>query len=117
MNETYQHPGKWHEYHIKPTPIRTDGSHFLMSYLVKNLEHNAVYEAIVQAKNKYGWNEVRKGLVNNIRYILKNFLTFFFRSAIFISFIREIMMFFSILIWNIKWVSQAILEYLQLSLE
>jgi len=31
-----------------------------MSYLVKNLEHNAVYEAIVQAKNKYGWNEVRK---------------------------------------------------------
>ncbi|EDW35124.1 GL14150 [Drosophila persimilis] len=58
MNETYQHPGKWHEYHIKPTPIRTDGSHYLMSYVVRNLEHNAVYEAIVQAKNKYGWNEV-----------------------------------------------------------
>lgn len=60
MNETYQHPGKWHEYHIKPIPIRTDGTHYLMSYVVRNLEHNAVYEAIVQAKNKYGWNEVHK---------------------------------------------------------
>ncbi|TMW45344.1 hypothetical protein DOY81_009576, partial [Sarcophaga bullata] len=59
MNETYQHPGKWHEYHIKPTAVRTDNTHYIMSYVIKNLEHNAVYEAIVQARNKYGWNEVR----------------------------------------------------------
>lgn len=58
MNETYQHPGKWHEFHIKPIPIRIDNTHFIMSYVIKNLEHNAVYEAIVQAKNRYGWNEV-----------------------------------------------------------
>lgn len=66
MNETYQHPGKWHEFHIKPTTIRTDSTHYIMSYVVKNLEHNAVYEAIVQARNKYGWNEVRpKSSLNN----------------------------------------------------
>lgn len=58
MNETYQHPGKWHENHINPTLIRFDNTHFIMSHVIKNLEHNAVYEAIVQAKNKYGWNEV-----------------------------------------------------------
>ncbi|KAM7358899.1 limbic system-associated membrane protein isoform 1-T3 [Cochliomyia hominivorax] len=58
MNETYQHPGKWHEYHIKPTAVRTDSTHYIMSYVIKNLEHNAVYEAIVQARNKYGWNEI-----------------------------------------------------------
>lgn len=58
MNETYQHPGKWHEFHIKPIAIRSDSTHYLMSYVIKNLEHNAVYEAIVQARNKYGWNEV-----------------------------------------------------------
>uniref|UniRef100_A0A1A9WBQ4 Ig-like domain-containing protein n=1 Tax=Glossina brevipalpis TaxID=37001 RepID=A0A1A9WBQ4_9MUSC len=58
MNETYQHPGKWHEFHIKPIAIRSDSTHYLMSYVIKNLEHNAVYEAIVQARNKYGWNEI-----------------------------------------------------------
>uniref|UniRef100_A0A034WSB8 Hemicentin-2 n=1 Tax=Bactrocera dorsalis TaxID=27457 RepID=A0A034WSB8_BACDO len=58
MNETYQHPGKWHENHINPTLIRFDNTHFIMSHVIKNLEHNAVYEAIVQAKNKYGWNEI-----------------------------------------------------------
>lgn len=60
MNETYQHPGKWHENHINPTLIRFDNTHFITSHVIKNLEHNAVYEAIVQAKNKYGWNEVTK---------------------------------------------------------
>lgn len=63
MNETYQHPGKWHEYHIKSTAVRTDNTHYIMSYVIKNLEHNAVYEAIVQARNKYGWNEVRSKIV------------------------------------------------------
>lgn len=58
MNETYQHPGKWHESHIKLVPQRLGATHFIMSYVIKNLEHNAVYEAIVQASNGHGWNEV-----------------------------------------------------------
>lgn len=58
MNESYQHPGKWHDFTISPTPIRLDSSHFIMSYVIRKLEHNAVYEAIIQARNRYGWNEV-----------------------------------------------------------
>lgn len=58
MNESYQHPGKWHDFWIAPPPIRLDASHFIMSHVIRGLEHNAVYEAIVQAKNRYGWNEV-----------------------------------------------------------
>lgn len=29
-----------------------------MSFTLKNLQSGSVYEAIVQAKNRYGWNEV-----------------------------------------------------------
>ncbi|CAD7081255.1 unnamed protein product [Hermetia illucens] len=58
MNESYQHPGKWHDFWIAPPPIRLDASHFIMSHVIRGLEHNAVYEAIVQAKNRYGWNEI-----------------------------------------------------------
>ena len=28
------------------------------TYTIRGLENNSVYEAIVQAKNQYGWNEV-----------------------------------------------------------
>lgn len=58
MNESYQHPGKWQDIILIPTVSRTSGNHFLMSHVIRGLEHNSVYEAIVQAKNRYGWNEV-----------------------------------------------------------
>ncbi len=58
MNESYQHPGKWQDIILIPTVTRTSGNHFLMSHVIRGLEHNSVYEAIVQAKNRYGWNEV-----------------------------------------------------------
>lgn len=78
MNETYQHPGKWHEYHIKPTAVRTDNTHYIMSYVIKNLEHNAVYEAIVQARNKYGWNEVSPRICKYI--VKKSYKRIFFNN-------------------------------------
>ena len=71
MNETYQHPGKWHEFHIKPSLARMDGSHYIMSYVIQNLEQHGVYEAIVQAKNKFGWNEVKLNILYIILTILK----------------------------------------------
>ncbi|CAO1426341.1 unnamed protein product [Diamesa serratosioi] len=58
MNETYQQPGRWHEIVLTPPHSRSDSAHHLMTYTIKGLENNSVYEAIVQAKNQYGWNEV-----------------------------------------------------------
>uniref|UniRef100_A0A1B6C8U7 Ig-like domain-containing protein n=2 Tax=Clastoptera arizonana TaxID=38151 RepID=A0A1B6C8U7_9HEMI len=56
MNESYHHPGKWHDFAIQPT----NGASFsrIMSYNIRGLDSSSVYEAIVQAKNRYGWNEV-----------------------------------------------------------
>jgi hypothetical protein len=62
MNETYQHPGKWHDQILHPSVQRHDSRHFVMSYIIIALEHNSVYEVMVQAKNMYGWNEVRAAL-------------------------------------------------------
>ncbi|KAL7022572.1 hypothetical protein ACKWTF_012297 [Chironomus riparius] len=58
MNETYQHPGKWHDQILHPSVQRFDSKTFIMSYIIIALEHNSVYEVMVQAKNVYGWNEV-----------------------------------------------------------
>lgn len=58
MNETYQHPGKWHDQILHPSMQRFDSRTFIMSYIIIALEHNSVYEVMVQAKNMYGWNEV-----------------------------------------------------------
>lgn len=58
MNETYQHPGKWHDQILHPSVQRYDSRTFIMSYIIIALEHNSVYEVMVQAKNMYGWNEV-----------------------------------------------------------
>lgn len=63
MNESYQHPGKWQDIILIPTVTRTSGNHFLMSHVLRGLEHDSVYEAIVQAKNRYGWNEVIANLI------------------------------------------------------
>lgn len=59
MNETYQKPGKWDEQILYPSVSRHDSRHFVMSYIIKQLEHNSVYEVMVQARNRYGWSEVR----------------------------------------------------------
>jgi hypothetical protein len=56
MNETYQHPGKWHDVILQP-PHDETFTH-VMSYNIRGLDHGSVFEAIVQAKNRYGWNEV-----------------------------------------------------------
>ncbi|KAJ6647608.1 hypothetical protein Bhyg_02831, partial [Pseudolycoriella hygida] len=58
MNESYQHPGKWQDIILIPTVTRASGNHFVMTHVIRGLEHNSVYEAIVQAKNRYGWNEI-----------------------------------------------------------
>ncbi|CRL05848.1 CLUMA_CG018874, isoform A [Clunio marinus] len=58
MNETYQQPGRWHELVLTPPHGRSESAHHFMTYTIRGLEDNSVYEAIVQAKNQYGWNEV-----------------------------------------------------------
>lgn len=53
--------GKWHDQILHPSvsrPSPHDSRHFVMSYIIIALEHNSVYEVMVQAKNMYGWNEV-----------------------------------------------------------
>lgn len=62
MNETFQQSGKWHDVVLPPPHINVKGLTATlkhgMGYTVKGLEPGSVYEAIVQAKNRYGWNEV-----------------------------------------------------------
>lgn len=59
MNDTFQQPGRWHDFILTPEhrPASEPLTH-IMSYTIKNLVPGAYYEAIVQAKNRYGWNEV-----------------------------------------------------------
>lgn len=72
MNETYQKPGKWNEQILYPSASRHDSRHFVMSYIIKQLEHNSVYEVMVQAKNRYGWNEVRVGAARKGETLTRN---------------------------------------------
>lgn len=59
MNETFQQPGRWHDVILTPTPrASTEPLTHFMFYTLKGLHPSSVYEAIVQAKNRYGWNEV-----------------------------------------------------------
>lgn len=60
MNETYQHPGKWHDQSLHPSVQRYDLRHFVMSYIIIALEHNSVYEVMVQAKNRFVSSSVWK---------------------------------------------------------
>ncbi|KAH8292493.1 hypothetical protein KR054_010763 [Drosophila jambulina] len=59
MNDSFQQPGRWHDFILTPEhrPASEPLTH-IMSYTIKNLHPGAYYEAIVQAKNRYGWNEV-----------------------------------------------------------
>lgn len=84
MNDTYQHPGRWHDVILVPILSRYDATHFVMSYTIKKLDHNSVYEAMIQARNIYGWNEVRafwlihlfhKGTPDLSQILVPHFLT------------------------------------------
>lgn len=59
MNETYQQPGRWHDVILTPALRKnSEPSEHIMSFHLHGLQPSSVYEAIVQAKNRYGWNEV-----------------------------------------------------------
>lgn len=58
INDSYSHPGKWQDVTLVPTMTRSEANQFVMSHIVRGLERNSVYEAIIHAKNRYGWNEV-----------------------------------------------------------
>lgn len=81
MNDTFQHPGRWHDFILTPEhrPASEPLTH-IMSYTIKNLVPGAYYEAIVQAKNRYGWNEV---------YIIICWFILFFISFYFILFLSR----------------------------
>lgn len=51
--------GQWHDVvlHSTPTFGESKTTH-VMSYNIRGLEPSSVYEVIIQAKNKHGWNEV-----------------------------------------------------------
>ncbi|VVC95567.1 unnamed protein product, partial [Leptidea sinapis] len=57
INESFQQPGRWHDVVI-PAPEPTGSLTHRVTHELRGLESGAVYEAIVQAKNRYGWNEV-----------------------------------------------------------
>ncbi|XP_063236207.1 lachesin-like isoform X2 [Bacillus rossius redtenbacheri] len=56
MNESHHKPGKWHDVILRPAADETFSR--VMSHSIRGLDHGSVFEAIVQAKNHYGWNEV-----------------------------------------------------------
>lgn len=54
-------PGRWHDVILTPAPrAASEPLSHIMSFTLKPLLPGSVYEAIVQAKNRYGWNEVSK---------------------------------------------------------
>ncbi|XP_049963885.1 lachesin-like isoform X1 [Schistocerca serialis cubense] len=57
VNDTYNQPDKWHDISLRP-PQDSDTFTHVMSYNIRGLSHGSMFEAIVQAKNRYGWNEV-----------------------------------------------------------
>lgn len=71
MNDSFQQPGQWHNLILTPEhrPTTEPKTH-VMSYTLKNLHPGGYYEAIVQAKNRYGWNEVRYSLLLHIHILL-----------------------------------------------
>lgn len=61
INESFQQPGRWHDVVIAaPGPSGAPGASLThrVAHELRGLQPGAVYEAIVQAKNRYGWNEV-----------------------------------------------------------
>lgn len=78
MNDSFQQPGQWHNLILTPEhrPTTEPKTH-IMSYTLKNLHPGGYYEAIVQAKNRYGWNEVRSFFLLLFFYILFRFYLHF----------------------------------------
>ncbi|KAF4523236.1 hypothetical protein B566_EDAN011462, partial [Ephemera danica] len=71
LNDTVPVPSKWHDVILAPGPnaaassssrggrdSSSTSSEHAGSYLIRPLQPGAMYEAIVQAKNRYGWNDV-----------------------------------------------------------
>lgn len=58
INESFQQPGRWHDV-VLAAPAPAGALTHRVAHELRALQPGAVYEAIVQAKNRYGWNEVR----------------------------------------------------------
>ncbi|XP_065344709.1 lachesin-like [Cloeon dipterum] len=65
LNETHPMPGKWHDVVLAPNPrtavvgqVTGDGNKHKASYVIRPLQPGSVYEAVVQARNRFGWGEV-----------------------------------------------------------
>lgn len=57
MNDSHQmQEGKWENVIIHAPPHSESKTTHVMSYNIRDLEPASIYEVIVQAKNKYGWN-------------------------------------------------------------
>ncbi|KOB69778.1 Uncharacterized protein OBRU01_03459, partial [Operophtera brumata] len=56
INESFQQPGRWHDV-VLAAPAATPALAHRVAHELHGLQPGAVYEAIVQAKNRYGWNE------------------------------------------------------------
>ncbi|XP_077283152.1 limbic system-associated membrane protein-like [Arctopsyche grandis] len=58
VNESFQQPGRWHDVSlVGRLGVQGSLSH-RVTHELRGLRAGAVYEVIVQAKNRYGWNEV-----------------------------------------------------------
>ncbi|KAI8431694.1 hypothetical protein MSG28_016163 [Choristoneura fumiferana] len=57
INESFQQPGRWHDV-VLAAPAPAGALTHRVAHELRSLQPGAVYEAIVQAKNRYGWNEV-----------------------------------------------------------
>lgn len=57
MNETFQQPGRWHDIVLTPITRSPPPTH-VMAFTLRDLQSASTYEAIIQAKNRFGWNEV-----------------------------------------------------------
>jgi hypothetical protein len=83
MNETFQQPGRWHDVILTPAPkATTEPLSHVMSFTLRGLLPSSVYEAIVQAKNRYGWNEVGDGDVLNNSMLLLHFVDIFYAKSL-----------------------------------
>ncbi|XP_059480564.1 limbic system-associated membrane protein-like isoform X2 [Neocloeon triangulifer] len=64
MNDSLPVQGKWHDVILAPNPITASighvgkGGRHQGAYVIRPLQPGCAYEAVVQAKNKYGWNDV-----------------------------------------------------------
>lgn len=74
VNESFQQPGRWHDVTLPGVagvqgapgvagapgvPGAQGGLTHRVTHELRGLRPSAIYEVIVQAKNRYGWNEVR----------------------------------------------------------